>query len=128
MTVPLVRATLLFDAAVSTATFIALTRAGKDEGKDALAALEYMDGQPGEFRLIIFGMMADGFSEVMRFIRWWDNEGYDPAEISVRIASLVTTLDWLFAKKNCVQFEKERPCEVENIEATALTCCPAPEK
>ena len=102
---PLVRGVLLFDAVVYTAIHIAVHRSGEDEGHDAVQFLQYASGEDGELRLLLFAMMADGGSAVLEFIRWWDSELHDPAEIYDRIGLLVNTLDWLFNQRHCLSFE-----------------------
>ena len=50
-------------------------------------------------------MMADGGSAVLNFIRWWDNDTHDAADICHQISILAGTLDWFFNDNKCLTFE-----------------------
>ncbi len=93
---PMTRGVLLFDALVATALHISTHRPYEEEGRDANGFLTYISGEAGEFRLILYAMLADGMAAIIVFVRYWDTEAHDIAAISEQIGILANTLDWLF--------------------------------
>ena len=84
---PLVRFVLFFSGLMVLAIDIAISRAGEDVGKDMALFVVYVSGKTGYRRLILCAMMSDGGLEILIFIRWWDTEEHDAAQIRAQIST-----------------------------------------
>ena len=103
---PMTMLVLFFPALLFTAIWIATHRSGEPEARDAAAALEFMSGPVGELRLVLFAMLTDAMTALLGFVRFWDTEKYDAADISGEIGILVNTLYLLFVERKCLTWPK----------------------
>jgi hypothetical protein len=95
---PRARAVLFIDAVLLTAFDIVVARPGKEEARQALAFLEWVD----EEKLLCLAMAAEYGNITMQLIRFFDDPAFDLAAVPAELEAWRAQADYLFVEGHCL--------------------------